>query len=76
MDDVRYSFEQISRVTGIEVYRLESKRRQAGLAWHPKGFLLDEVRKMIRGCGLVDPEVIAKTRSEKSKELYRLLSEE
>lgn len=76
MDDVRYSFEQISRATGIKVYILEKWRGYKGIVWHPKGYTLAEVRKMISSCGLVDPEVIAKTRSKKAKELYRLLSEE
>ena len=76
MDDMRYSFEQISRATGINVYSLEIWRGYKGIVWHPKGYTLAEVRKMISSCGLVDPEVIAKTRSKKAKELYRLLSEE
>lgn len=49
MDGTRYSFDQISKVSGIAVYRLEERRRQLGVFWHPKGYTVEEVNRILCG---------------------------
>lgn len=72
-EETRYTFEQISRATGVSVQRLEERRRSLGLTWHPKGYTLSEVEQMVSGCALPLEHDMVGCRSKKAAELYRLL---
>ena len=73
MDEKRWRFEQISQATGIEIHRLESMRRSAGLFWRQHGYTLDEVKAMLGSASIRTPGMMAGSRSKKALELNALL---
>ena len=73
MDGTRYMFDQISKVSGIAVYRLKERRRQLGVDWHPKGYSLKEVKKILCGHPLLERAAI-NPRAYKALELWDKLS--
>ena len=75
MSGTRYSFEQISKVSGITVYRLEERRRQLGVEWHPKGYTVEEVTRILCWHPLLEREKI-NPRAYKALELHDRLTEE
>ena len=75
MNDTRYSFDQIHTVSGIAVYRLEERRRQLGVSWHPKGYTVEEVNRILCGHPLLEREKI-NPRAYKALELHERLTEE
>ena len=75
MDGTRYSFDQISKVSGIAVYRLEARRRQLRVDWHPKGYTVEEVKKILCGASLLERDKI-NPRAYKALELWARLNAE
>ena len=73
MNDTRYSFDQIHTVSGIAVYRLEERRRQLGVSWHPKGYTVGEVNRILCGHPLLERAEI-NPRAFKALELYDRLT--
>ena len=73
--DTRYRFDQISKVSGIAVYRLEERRRQMGVDWDAKGYTLAEVKKILCGHPLIERSTI-NPRAYKALELYDRLTKE
>ncbi len=73
-EETRYTFDQIGRVTGLPMNTLEYFRKNRNLWWHPKGYTLEEVRKMLHGYPLVERESI-NPRAYKALELYDRLNE-
>ena len=71
--ETRYSFDQISKVSGIAVYRLEERRRQLRVDWHPKGYTLEEVKKILCGHPLCERSMIT-PRAYKALELWDKLN--
>lgn len=62
----RYLFDTISKVCDIPVYRLEARRRLFNLNWHPKGYTLEEVQRLLMG-------VTLRTRDEINPRAYKAL---
>lgn len=58
MEETRYSFDQISKVSGIDVYVLERKRRASSMAWQPKGYTVEEIKQMLGSAPLLRREEI------------------
>lgn len=69
----RYSFQLISKVTGIPVYRLEERRRVKGMDWN-RDYDLDGVRQIIGDMPLVPRESI-NPRAHRALELWDALNE-
>jgi len=68
----RYSFQLMSKVTGIPVYRLEARRRQEGMTWE-RDYDLDGVRQIIGDAQLVPRESI-NPRAKRALELWDALN--
>ena len=75
MDEEKYSFQQISRASGMDVQTLERNRRNMGMIWDPKGYTLAQVERMTRGCALPTEKDLAGGRSNKVRVLNNLLRE-
>ena len=75
MEETKYSFDQISKVTGLSVHRLETRRRICGVAWHPKGYTVAEIKEILIGCPLLERAKI-NPRAFKALELYDRLTKE
>ena len=73
MDETRYTFDQISKVSGIAVYRLEERRRMLAVMWHPKGYGLKEIKKILCGHPLLERAAI-NPRACKALELWDRLN--
>jgi len=71
----RYRWEQISKVTGLPVHRLEEKRRFTRVDWNANGYTVDEVRAILMGAPLLPREQI-NPRAFKALELWDRLAEE
>ena len=69
----RYSFQLMSKVTGIPVYRLEERRRVKGMDWN-RDYDLDGVRQIIGDAPLVPRESI-NPRAKRALELWDALNE-
>ncbi len=75
MDGTRYRFDQISKGNGIAVCRLEERRRQLSVDWHPKGYTVEEVKKILCGASLLERDKI-NPRAYKALELWARLNAE
>lgn len=73
MDETRYSFDQISKASGIERYLLEERRKQAGVPWHAKGYTVEEVIEILQGATLWEYAMI-NPRAYKAQELWDKLN--
>jgi hypothetical protein len=73
MHETRYSFAHIAKVVDLDVQNLEKRRRNTHVWWNPKGYTLEEVKKIIGTLPLMEREAVENCRSPKAKALYALL---
>ena len=73
MIDERWSMDQIERACGIPKFALESRRRASHVAWHQKGYTIDEVFAILKGIKLSFVGLPDLGKSQKARRLRVLL---
>lgn len=72
MDETRYSFEVLDKVSVYPVDFMERRRRNLGISWHPKGYTLEEARAILGGS--IKPRNKINPRAYKALELWDKLN--
>lgn len=75
MEETRYSFDQIAKVTGLRMSDLENRRRFSRVNWHAKGYMLNEIKTILDSYPLLNRAEI-NPRAYKALELYDRLTKE